>query len=65
MFIILLLNLTNTIWVNSFQHKVLLNIFQYLDFKTISTCAMLCKSFRKASSDGWLYKNVNLKVIDK
>ncbi|XP_018321878.1 F-box/LRR-repeat protein 4-like [Agrilus planipennis] len=42
-------------------HEVVLCIFKYLDFQSISKCALLCRSFWLASQDGILYQKVCLK----
>ncbi|KAF2884332.1 hypothetical protein ILUMI_21851 [Ignelater luminosus] len=51
----------DTNYISMLPHEILVNIFKYLDFKTISSCATLCKSFYKASNDSTLYSNVTLK----
>lgn len=52
---------TEDINISRLPHNALVNIFKYLDFKTISNCSTMCNSFYKASNDILLYKNITLK----
>lgn len=41
--------------------EILIQIFKYLDFKSLSHCALLCKQFYDVSNNRELYKIVHLK----
>lgn len=45
----------------SLPQEVLLNIFKYLDSKSINNCAMLCSTLNNISKNSSLYKKVTLK----
>lgn len=47
------------------QEDVLISIFQYLDFLTLTQCSGLCKKFWEVYNDPKLYTEVYLKVIWK
>lgn len=47
--------------IATFPYPALVNVFKYLDFKTICLCATLCKRFYQASKDNSLYQNITLK----
>lgn len=44
------------------QYDVLLEIFKYLDFKTIAQCATLCRTFYNISNESVVYNRVTFKV---
>jgi len=47
--------------ISDLPHEILVHIFKFLDFRMISCCATMCKSFHRASNDSSLYTNVTLK----
>ncbi|KAI4460199.1 leucine-rich repeat domain superfamily [Holotrichia oblita] len=46
---------------STLPYDVLLEIFKYLDFKTIAQCATLCRTFNKISNESVVYNRVTFK----
>ncbi|XP_022905918.2 F-box/LRR-repeat protein 20-like [Onthophagus taurus] len=47
-------------------HNILVNIFKYLDFKSVYSCSTICAALNKASNENVLYEKVKFKYnMDK